>query len=119
MEKDWDWDQVLETRFSDKIERITFSSFNLFLSQESNIRYKESCPALAAAAAASPVSRSGDPTWILKQGGLESCGQRLISSIGKTKGIALFYFFFFLRQKNIFQKKKKETKWFFEIFGVF
>ena len=28
------------------------------------------------------------PPWILKRGGLESCGQRLISSIGKTKIIA-------------------------------
>ena len=35
-------------------------------------------PAAAAAAAAAP-SRSGDPPWILKRGGLESSGQRLIS----------------------------------------
>ena len=44
-------------------------------------------------------SRSEDPPpWILKQAGLESSGQRLISSIGKTKRIA----FFFRPKKNIF-----------------
>ena len=32
-----------------------------------------------------PPSHSGDPPWILKRGGLESSGQELISSIGKTK----------------------------------
>ena len=31
------------------------------------------------------VSRSGDPPWILKRGGLERSGRRLISSISKTK----------------------------------
>ena len=36
----------------------------------------------------------------MKRGGLESSGQRLISSNGKTKEIA--FFFFFLRRKNIF-----------------
>ena len=41
-------------------------------------------------APAAAVSRSGYPTWILKQDGLESSGQRLISSIGKTKIIAFF-----------------------------
>ena len=44
------------------------------------------------------TSRSGDPPpWILKRARLESSGQRLISSIGKTKRIA---FFFFLRKKK-------------------
>ena len=38
------------------------------------------------------LSRSDHPPWILKRGGLESSGQRLISSIGKTKGIAFFFF---------------------------
>ena len=35
------------------------------------------------------------PSWILKQGGLESSGQRLISSISKTKIIAFLCFFNF------------------------
>ena len=35
-----------------------------------------------------PSSCSGYPPWILKQGGLESSGQRLISSNGKNKIIA-------------------------------
>ena len=41
-------------------------------------------------------SRSGDPPWILKRGGLESSGWRLISSIGQTKGIVFFSAIFFL-----------------------
>ena len=32
-----------------------------------------------------PLSRSGYPPWILKRGGLENSGRRLISSNGKTK----------------------------------
>ena len=36
------------------------------------------------------VSRSDHPPWILKGDGLESSGRRLISLIGKTKGIAFF-----------------------------
>ena len=36
-------------------------------------------------------SHSGYPPWILKQGGLDSFGQRLISSIGKTKRMAFFF----------------------------
>ena len=46
-------------------------------------------------------SRSGYPPWNLKRGGLESSGQRLISSIGKTKRRALF---FFNKQKKNLQK---------------
>ena len=38
--------------------------------------------------AAPAVSRSGYPPRILKQGGLESSGQRLITSTGKNKRIA-------------------------------
>ena len=52
------------------------------------------------------TSRSGDPPWILKRAGLESSGRRLISSIGKSKGIAFFFFFsaniFFFQKKVIF-----------------
>ena len=33
------------------------------------------------------MSRSGYPPWILKRGGLESSGRRLISSIGKIKRV--------------------------------
>ena len=51
------------------------------------------------------VSRSGAPPWILKQGGLESSGRRLISSIGKPKGIAFFY--------------PEKKKWFSEFFFRF
>ena len=36
------------------------------------------------------VTLRGTPPWILKRGGPESSGQQLISSIGKTKIIALF-----------------------------
>ena len=39
------------------------------------------------------LSRSDHTPWILKQGGRESSGQRIISSIGKTKKIALFSVF--------------------------
>ena len=68
------------------------------------------------------MSRSGYPPWILKRGGLESSGRRLISSIGKTKRIAFFYFFFW--RKNIFSKfsdflKKSDFFGFFEIFSDF
>ena len=69
----------------------------------SYIRKKESCPAPAA------VSRSGYPPWILKRGGLESSGQKLISSFGKTKRIAFLYFFFgkkkYFQNFQIFWKK--------------
>ena len=44
------------------------------------------------------MSRSGDPPWILKWAGLESSGQRLISSTGKIKKIA----FFFWQKKKYF-----------------
>ena len=56
-------------------------------------------------------SRSGDPPWILKRGVLESSGQRLISSIGKTKRIASLFF----GKKNIFKifKFLEEKKRFF------
>ena len=37
------------------------------------------------------MSQSGDPPWILKRAGLESSGQRLISSTVKTEGIAFFF----------------------------
>ena len=39
------------------------------------------------------------PPWILKRAGLESSGQRLISSIGKTKRIE---FFLFLLKKSVY-----------------
>ena len=39
-----------------------------------------------------PPSRLCYPPWILKRGGLESSGQRLISSVGKTKRIAFIIF---------------------------
>ena len=45
------------------------------------------------------LSRSGYLPWILKWAGLESFGQRLISSIGKTKRIV--FNFFFCKKKNI------------------
>ena len=50
------------------------------------------------------MSCSGYPPWILKRAGLESSGRRLISSIGKTKGIAIFFFW----QKKYKKKKKKK-----------
>ena len=50
---------------------------------------------------ATAVSRSGYPPWILKRGGLESSGRRLISSIGKIKGLVFFFSFF--QGKNIFK----------------
>ena len=59
---------------------------------------------------------AGDPPpWILKWAGLESSGQRLISSIGKTKRIA-----FFFSPNKIFSKftdfKNREFLRFFQIF---
>ena len=60
-------------------------------------------------------STQGTP-WNLKRGGLKSSGQRLISSIDKTKRI-----FFF--ESNIFKLlaflKKKNFGWFFEVFSRF
>ena len=41
------------------------------------------------------------PPWILKRGWVESAGQRLISSIGKTERIAFLFNFF--DKKNIFK----------------
>ena len=61
----------------------------------SNIRHKDFHSSIR------PSSRSGYPPWILKRGGLVSSGQRLISSIGKTKGIAFIYFF--SAKKNFFK----------------
>ena len=66
--------------------------------QSSYIRKGKYCPATAAAAAA--LSRSGYSPSILKWGGLESPGQRLISSSGKTNRIALF----------IWRKNKNKNK---------
>ena len=60
----------------------------------------------------------GTLPWILKWAGLESSGQRLISSISKTKRIA------FLSCKQFFSLWKfpdffVEKKWFFEIYQDF
>ena len=41
----------------------------------------------------------GTPPWILKRGGVESSGRRLISSFVKTKRIAFFYFFCSAKKK--------------------
>ena len=60
------------------------------------------------------MSRSGYPPWILKRGALESSGQRLISSIGKTKKIA-----FFFHQQLFFLQKKIFKRWFFKDFSRF
>ena len=54
--------------------------------------------------------------WILKRGGLESSGRRLISSIGNTKRVAFFFW-----QKKYFQNfqifwKKSDFLRFFQIF---
>ena len=64
----------------------------------------------------------GPPPWILRWGGRDSSGQRLISSNGKTKKIA-----FFLRGKIFFEKFQIENstkeKWnnigFFTFFTFF
>ena len=49
-----------------------------------------------------PSSRSDYPPWILIRIGLESSGQRLISSIGKTKRIAFLLLCFFFGKKKIY-----------------
>ena len=41
------------------------------------------------------------PPWILKWGGLESSGQRLISSNGKTKRIVFIFLFIFYEEKKL------------------
>ena len=56
---------------------------------ESKIRKWESCSAPVDVC----MSRSGYTPWIQKRGGLESSGQRLISSFGKTQKIAFFFSF--------------------------
>ena len=45
----------------------------------SYIRKEKYRPATTTPATATAVSRSGDPPWILKRGGLESSGRRQIS----------------------------------------
>ena len=73
------------------------------------IRKGKYCPATttpATATTAPAVSCLGYPPWILKRGGLESSGQRLISSIGKTKRIPLQNIsssFFFYKMKYLLQ----------------
>ena len=54
--------------------------------------------------------------WILKGGGLESSGQRLNSSIGKTKGIAFFLHFFKGKKKSPLEAILKEQKKLKQIF---
>ena len=63
------------------------------------------------------MSRSGYPPWIMKRGGLESSGQRLISSIGKTNRIE----FFSVGKKKLKKKIRKSDffKRFFKIFWNF
>ena len=78
------------------------------VSQLSKIRKKGSCPATTTTVV---YSRSGDPTRILKRGGLESSGQVLISSSRKTKSMAYFLvkllaYKFFLRIFQNFWVKK-------------
>ena len=65
-----------------------------------------------------PLSHSDHPPWIMKRGGLESSGWRLISAIGNTKRIAMFS-----EEKKILKKKsdflkKSEFLKIFYIFGV-
>ena len=57
--------------------------FYLIFMLESYITHEDFRPSVR-------LSRSWDPPWILKWGELESSGQRLISSIGKTKILAFF-----------------------------
>ena len=73
------------------------------------IRKEKYRPATTPAAAATPmyVTLTGPP-WILKWAGLESSGQRLISSIGKTKRI----------YKNWQKKYFKILRFFEDIFFV-
>ena len=72
----------------------------MLMLHKSYIRKGKYRPATPTAAAAPPaVSRSGDLPWILKRVGLETFGQRLKSSISKTKRIAVF----FPAKKNIFK----------------
>ena len=52
------------------------------------IKHKDFCPLFVCSLIFS--SRSNHTTWILKQGGQESLGRIIISSIGKTKRIAFF-----------------------------
>ena len=75
--------------------------------RQSNIRNKDFC--------APPQSRSCYPPLILKGGGLEISGQRLISSNAKTKSKAYFLsvkLFSFLKIVRYFEEKK----WIFVIF---
>ena len=69
------------------------------------------------------MSRLGYPPWILKWGGVESSGQRLISSIDKTKIIAFFSFQQKTKKiKNVRLNKKDfflDFLNFFNFFGFF
>ena len=77
--------------FSFKLQNI------LSAKKESNIRHYNFRPAATLAF----VMLRVPPPWILKRGWLESSGWIPISSIGKTKGIALFF-----RQQIIIKIKK-------------
>ena len=67
------------------------------------------------------MSRSGDPPWILKQDWLESSGQRLISSNGKTTRIAFCLQNLFLLFENfiLFEEKSVFFLDFFNLFHIF
>ena len=54
------------------------------------------------------------PPWILKQEGLESCGQRLISWMGKGERIQIFWFF-----EKSFYSWDFFRIWFFSDFFIF
>ena len=59
----------------------------------SNIRHKDfRTPSVCDA--------QGTPRWILKRGGLESSGRRLISSISKTKRIVYMDIYFFCSKEK-------------------
>ena len=83
-------------------EKITLEKKETFI-KASYIRHKDFRPFVRNA--------QGTP-WILKRGWLESSGQILISSIGKTKIIAFFSYFFwakkiYFKKIQIFQKKSE------------
>ena len=65
------------------------------------------------------LSRLCYPPWILKWGGLKSVGQRLISSIGKTKRIAIVWQTFFSFNIFRFFRRRKQKFRFVKGFQIF
>ena len=102
---------TLKVKVQTKVSTASIQNIYIYLKKyfpnytTSNIRHKDFYPFFVHA------SGSSDPPRILKQGGLESSGRRLIPFIGQTK-ILGFFLSLFCNFSSFFSsklEKKKET----------